>query len=259
MSKPTRCINHYYIKNDFVTFARPPRVAHSTHFASSYRRTEDTADFRSAHVGMDFRLCNCTKIVFQHFNIGNRLGCEIDYGRSVQLRVSQADRIYRQINQVIDETLNRMPSRKIHTTDDPLARALDLLGGRWGILVLWTCLKGARKFEDFTAALSISTNLLSHRLKLLLAANLINKSRYQERPPRHEYLPSEAAIALSPTLWAIVHWSSRQFPEVDIDPRTGEDKYEPSDHEYTRDHVHADPTMPGRSTTDVELASRENT
>ncbi len=87
----------------------------------------------------------------------------------------------------------------------PIARTLDLLGDKWSLLIL----RDALFFDISTFAgfcerpERVPTNLLSSRLKKLVAAGLLKKERYQDRPVRYRYLPTEMARDLIPALQAI--------------------------------------------------------
>jgi DNA-binding HxlR family transcriptional regulator len=58
----------------------------------------------------------------------------------------------------------------------PVAEALDLLGGRWTLLILQELLGGVRRYSDLREALpGVATNLLSSRLRQLVADGLVER------------------------------------------------------------------------------------
>lgn len=86
-----------------------------------------------------------------------------------------------------------------------IARTLDLLGDKWTLLVLRDVL-----FFDVTTFAGFShrpervpTNILAERLKRLVAAGILKKVPYQDRPLRYEYLATEMAKDLIPVLRSI--------------------------------------------------------
>ncbi len=89
-----------------------------------------------------------------------------------------------------------------------LARAIDLLGERWTLLILRAALYGVRRFDDFQDELDCPRSVLSGRLKKLTDAGLIARQPYREpgRRQRHEYVLTEAGRALQPTLIALTQW-----------------------------------------------------
>jgi len=93
----------------------------------------------------------------------------------------------------------------------PLARALDLIGERWTVLILRDLfLDGARKFQDFESSLSgISPNTLSARLKRLEDGGIIERRFYEEHPPRAEYVLTAKGRELGPVMKALRAWGER--------------------------------------------------
>jgi DNA-binding HxlR family transcriptional regulator len=94
----------------------------------------------------------------------------------------------------------------------PIARSLDLVGEWWSILILRDAFRGVRRFDDFQASLGIARNLLSRRLKRLVAAGLLETRPYSERPPRHEYRLTDKGRDLYPVLMTLLHWGTRWAP-----------------------------------------------
>jgi len=95
--------------------------------------------------------------------------------------------------------------------DCPLARALDIIGERWTVLILRDLfLEGARKFQDFEDSLTgISPNTLSARLKRLEDGGIIERRFYEEHPPRAEYVLTAKGRELGPVMKALRAWGER--------------------------------------------------
>jgi DNA-binding HxlR family transcriptional regulator len=93
----------------------------------------------------------------------------------------------------------------------PVARALDVIGERWSILILRDLfLKGPRRFQDFQESLAgVAPNTLSARLKTLEGQGVIARLLYNEHPPRLEYHLTKKGKSLSPVLKALKHWGNR--------------------------------------------------
>src|SRR3954468_14525103 len=79
-----------------------------------------------------------------------------------------------------------------------VARALEVLGDRWTMLVIRDAFLGVHRFDDFQRRLGIARNVLSDRLQRLTDEVLLERRRYQERPERFEYRLSEKGIDLWP-------------------------------------------------------------
>ena len=93
----------------------------------------------------------------------------------------------------------------------PVARALDMIGERWTILVLRDLLvQGPRRFQDFQESLAgVAPNTLSARLKALEAHGLITRRLYSEHPPRLEYQLTKKGNSLGGVLKALREWGQR--------------------------------------------------
>jgi DNA-binding HxlR family transcriptional regulator len=93
----------------------------------------------------------------------------------------------------------------------PVARALEIIGERWTILILRDLVRhGPRKFHDLEISLTgISPNTLSARLKTLEDRAIIRRQFYNDHPPRAEYALTEKGRELRPVLKALKEWGER--------------------------------------------------
>ena len=91
--------------------------------------------------------------------------------------------------------------------DCSLARALELVGERWTMLILRDCFFGVRRFSDFEAHLDISKAVLSQRLARLVETGLLDRTPHGGRD---EYTVTESGIGLWPALYALTRWGERQ-------------------------------------------------
>jgi len=98
----------------------------------------------------------------------------------------------------------------------PIAGALDILGDAWTLLVLRDLLfYDKHRFADFLASPEhISTNILAERLKRLERCGLVERRRYQERPPRDEYVLTARGHDLLPVLRELITWGKAHVPGV---------------------------------------------
>jgi DNA-binding HxlR family transcriptional regulator len=87
-----------------------------------------------------------------------------------------------------------------------LARALEVLGERWTMLVLRDAFQGVARFELFQRRLKIAPNILTKRLATLVEAGVLERRRYQERPERFEYVLTPAGKELLPALVDLMRW-----------------------------------------------------
>jgi len=109
----------------------------------------------------------------------------------------------------------------------PVAQALDLVGDSWNVLILREAFYGSSRFEQFSERLGIASNVLTRRLRALVDSGLFERSRYNDHPPRYEYLLTDAGRELRPVLLTLLQWGKRHAAPVAsavqlIDTRNGE-------------------------------------
>jgi DNA-binding HxlR family transcriptional regulator len=95
--------------------------------------------------------------------------------------------------------------------DCSLAKALEVIGERWTILVVRDAMYGVRRYGDFLAHLDIPRAVLSQRLTTLVEAGVLDKRRYQDAPPREEYVLTQVGRELWQPVLALGEWGERHF------------------------------------------------
>ena len=90
-----------------------------------------------------------------------------------------------------------------------IARAVNLVGDEWSILILREIFLGNRRFDGFLRQTGMSSHLLSQRLKKLEAAGILRRLKYSERPPRFEYRLTEMGRDLWPVVVSFKRWGDR--------------------------------------------------
>lgn len=103
----------------------------------------------------------------------------------------------------------RTPRSPVPIARCHLARAIDLIGERWTLLILRAALFGVRRFDDFQKELDCPRTVLSGRLGQLTDAGILERQPYQEpgRRTRYEYVPTEKGMALQPVLIMLTQWA----------------------------------------------------
>lgn len=107
-----------------------------------------------------------------------------------------------------------------------VARTLHVINDAWSVLILREVFYGVRRFDEIQAALEISRNVLTRRLNHLVDEDVLARRRYQERPPRDEYVPTARGKALMQVLLAMLRfgddWLSPKGTLVELrDVETG--------------------------------------
>lgn len=94
----------------------------------------------------------------------------------------------------------------------PIARALACVGDSWTLLILRDAFQGATRFDQFQRGLGIASNMLTRRLERMVDNGLLEKQRYQTRPPRFEYRLTDKGRGLAPVLLTLYAWGEHHLP-----------------------------------------------
>ena len=93
--------------------------------------------------------------------------------------------------------------------DCTLARALEVVGERWSLLLVRDAFYGVRRFNDFLVHLDIPRAVLTARLAALTEAGVLRKEAYQQSPPRYDYVLTDAGLELWPVVHGLAQWGGR--------------------------------------------------
>ena len=106
------------------------------------------------------------------------------------------------------------PTQKTTATTDHgpgIAAVASIVGDRWSMLIVRNVFRGIRRFDALHDDLGVSRPVLAGRLKRLVEAGILERTRYQDHPPRHDYVLTPAGLELSPALVALIRWGDRWF------------------------------------------------
>ncbi len=90
-----------------------------------------------------------------------------------------------------------------------LARALEVLGERWTMLVLRDCFFGVRRFTHLREHLDVSRAVLSERLNTLVDAGVLE---HRAEGGRRVYVLTDAGVATWPILYSLLTWGQSFAP-----------------------------------------------
>ena len=92
-----------------------------------------------------------------------------------------------------------------------IARALEVLGERWTLLIVRDAILGLRRFDDLQRSLGVARNVLSDRLGRLVEAGILERVPYQDRPVRYEYQLTAMGRELGVPVIGLMHWGDRHL------------------------------------------------
>ena len=94
-----------------------------------------------------------------------------------------------------------------------IARALELIGERWTILIVRDVFLGLRRFDDIQRDLGVSRGILADRLERLVESGVLERRLYREHPERHEYRLTDKGRDLWPVTMALLKWGDAHYAE----------------------------------------------
>lgn len=112
------------------------------------------------------------------------------------------------------------------TYGDPcgVARALDVIGERWALLVVRELLLGPKRFTDLRAGMpNLSPDVLSQRLRELEQAGVVRRSSLPPPAGSRVYELSDWGRELEPVVLGLGRWASRRAPFPSGDAALGVD------------------------------------
>ena len=106
-----------------------------------------------------------------------------------------------------------MSIKKNRTNNCGIATALSILGDKWTLLIARDIMMGNQNFESIQNNLSISRNLLTERLKAMIANKLI-KRYVPSNKKRAVYVSTERCDDLIRIFLSLSLWADRWVPDT---------------------------------------------
>jgi DNA-binding HxlR family transcriptional regulator len=94
-----------------------------------------------------------------------------------------------------------------------IARALEVVGERWTLLIIRDVFLGLRKFDEIQENLGVARNVLTDRLNRLVEEGILQRVRYSERPERYEYRLTAKGRDLNIALAGLRQWGDKYLSE----------------------------------------------
>src|SRR6201996_1799676 len=109
----------------------------------------------------------------------------------------------------------------------PIARARDVIGDWWSLLIIRDALLGRRRFGEFQKSLGLAKNILTVRLRALVERGILELRPASDGSAYQEYVPTPKGRGIFPIMVALRQWSEEfdETPEeiatVLVDRKTG--------------------------------------
>ncbi|MGW0856775.1 winged helix-turn-helix transcriptional regulator [Streptomyces sp. NPDC002690] len=100
-------------------------------------------------------------------------------------------------------------------SDCPVARSVDAIGDWWSLLIVRDAFDGSRRFGEFQRSLGVAKNILTARLRALVAGGVLESVPASDGSAYREYVLTPKGRSLFPVIVALRQWGERNFFEPD--------------------------------------------
>jgi DNA-binding HxlR family transcriptional regulator len=101
----------------------------------------------------------------------------------------------------------------LRTANCPVARALDVIGDWWSLLIVRDAFRGMRRFSQFQKSLGVARNILAVRLRGLVADGILEIVPPADGGAYQDYVLTPKGCDLLPVLVALRQWGMTCFPD----------------------------------------------
>jgi DNA-binding HxlR family transcriptional regulator len=102
---------------------------------------------------------------------------------------------------------------RIANKECSMARAMEVVGDRWSILILREAYYGVKRFDEFEYYVGVAPNILSSRLKKFVDAGVMIRIPLPEHAGRYEYVLTEKGRDFFPAYLALKKWGDDWLAE----------------------------------------------
>ncbi|MEU3072634.1 winged helix-turn-helix transcriptional regulator [Streptomyces laurentii] len=96
-------------------------------------------------------------------------------------------------------------------SDCPVARSVDAIGDWWSLLIVRDAFDGSRRFGEFQRSLGVAKNILTARLRSLVAGGVLASVPASDGSAYREYVLTPKGEALFPVVVALRQWGEQHF------------------------------------------------
>lgn len=91
----------------------------------------------------------------------------------------------------------------------PVARALEVIGDRWSLLIVRDAFDDIRRFSEFQKSLGVARNILAARLKALVEVGVFEICPASDGSAYKEYVLTDKGRAIFPIVVSLRQWGER--------------------------------------------------
>lgn len=100
----------------------------------------------------------------------------------------------------------------------PATVTLQIIGGKWKVLVLYELFSGVKRFSELRRLLSgVTQKMLTQQLREMERDGLINREIYPQIPPKVEYSLTPLGHSLKPIVDAMCRWGLKYGQKIETE------------------------------------------
>lgn len=99
-----------------------------------------------------------------------------------------------------------MKRKSLEDAQCPVARTLDVIGDWWSLLIVRDAFDGVSRFSEFQKGLGMAKNILSTRLRTLVAHGILEIAPASDGSAYQEYILTDKGRALFPVIVGLRQW-----------------------------------------------------
>ena len=96
----------------------------------------------------------------------------------------------------------------------PIKDTLDIVGGKWKLVLIFVLSDGKKKFNELTREIGISPRILSKELQELEVNGLVSRTVCSTRPVTVEYALTDYSKTLSDVIIAMCKWGEAHRKKI---------------------------------------------
>ena len=104
-----------------------------------------------------------------------------------------------------------MKRKSLQNAPCPVARSLEAIGDWWSLLIIRDAFDGMRRFVEFQRSLGVAKNILTVRLRGLVADNILKTAPASDGSRHQEYILTEKGLGLFPVIVGLRQWGEDHY------------------------------------------------
>lgn len=124
----------------------------------------------------------------------------------------------------------------------PMELTMDVLGGKWKLLILWQLQQGTKRYGELRTALQdITHKMLTQQLRELESDGIVHREVFHVVPPKVEYSLTDRGNRLTTVMESMAEWASAFQVEEAATPSTKKKTSESSQTKKTKESAQGKP------------------